>query len=202
MGLLTIFRGTDGLQLGGLVALSTVTSFGGGEAYIGVADGFFVRPGLVGTEEFFTGLVPIANALPGPILIKVAGGVGYIFGSGMGQSVAWLLGLAAALIAMSVSCAVALPILAAYDWLQHHPLMVNIGTYILPVICGLLIQVCATMLEVSATVAASAGIPSTPLIWVMLVVVVILTVAHLHRLVPDTLMLTVCGLASLVMLSL
>jgi len=36
--------------------------------------------------------------------------------------------------------------------------MVNIGTYMLPVICGLLIQVSASMLEVSETVGEASGV--------------------------------------------
>jgi len=195
-----VIAGLEGVSLGGLLALSTVTSFGGGEAYIGVADGFFARSGIIDTDQFFTQLVPIANALPGPILVKVGSGVGYLFG-GSGPA-AWLGGLAAMLITVGSCSAVALPLLGVYDSLQHHPLMVNIGTYMLPVICGLLIQVSASMLEVSAQVGESADIPATPLLWVCVVAVVLLSLLHIRKLVPDMAMLAVCAVASVVVLGL
>lgn len=200
IGMFAALRGLAGVQVGGLLALSTVTSFGGGEAYIGVAEGFFVRSGLIGTQEFFTQLVPIANALPGPILVKVAAGVGYSFGATSGPLAAWVLAAAAMLITISASCAVALPVLATYDSLRDHPLMINIGRYIMPVICGLLIQVCASMLEVSASVAESVGVAAAPLTWVTLAMVAVLSYVHLKALVPDTVLLLGCGAASLLIL--
>lgn len=200
IAILGLVAGPPGLSLGGLLSLSTVTSFGGGEAYIGVADGFFVRSGLIGSDDFFTQLVPIANALPGPILVKVGSGVGYLFG-GSGAP-AWLCGLAAMLITVGTCSAVALPILGLYDSLQHHPLMKNIGTLMLPVICGLLIQVSASMLEVSVAVGQSAGISPSPLLWVSVVLIAALSVMHIRKLVPDMAMLFACALISLLVLGL
>ncbi len=198
--LLGLVRGWSGVSLGGLLSLSTLTSFGGGEAYIGVADGFFVRSGLVGTEDFFTQLVPIANALPGPILVKVGAGVGYLF-AGSGWT-SWVCGVASMLITVGTCSAVALPLLGVYDTLRHHPLMIDIGTYMLPVICGLLVQVSASMLEVSAAVGESAGIPVTPLLWLSVVAIATLSVIHLRRLVPDMVVLFGCAAASLLILGL
>lgn len=132
--------------------------------------------------------------------MKVAAGVGFSFGGVSGPLAAWVLAGAATLITISASCAVALPVLATYDSLRDHPLMVNIGRYIMPVICGLLIQVCASMLEVSASVAKSAGIAATPLTWVTLAVVAVLAYVHLKELVPDTVLLLGCGAASLLVL--
>ena len=200
VAILGIVAGVSGLSLGGLLSLSTATSFGGGEAYIGVADGFFVRSGIIGADQFFTQLVPIANALPGPILVKVGSGVGYLFG-GSGAT-AWLCGFAAMMITIGTCCAIALPLLGLYDSLQHHPLMVNIGTYMLPVICGLLIQVSASMLEVSETVGEASGVSATPLLWVCLAVIAGLSVLHLKKLVPDMAMLFVSAAVSLLALAL
>jgi len=200
VAILGIVAGVSGLSLGGLLSLSTATSFGGGEAYIGVADGFFVRSGIIGADQFFTQLVPIANALPGPILVKVGSGVGYLFG-GSGAT-AWLCALAAMMITIGTCCAIALPLLGLYDSLQHHPLMVNIGTYMLPVICGLLIQVSASMLEVSETVGEASGVSATPLLWVCLAVIAGLSVLHLKKLVPDMAMLFVSAAVSLLALAL
>lgn len=197
-----LIGGTAGWRIGGLLAFSTMTSFGGGEAYIGVADGFFVHSGLVDSDMFFTQLVPIANALPGPILVKVTAGIGYVFGAEITTLAAWTLGLAAILISVGTSCAIAIPVLGAYDTLGDHPLMSNIATYILPVICGLLIQVSASMLEVSASVGAETGIAGPALIWTSLAIIAVLSVAHIRKWVPDMLVLAACAVASLVVLGL
>src|SRR5690606_29183060 len=120
----------------GLVSLSTVTSFGGGEAYVGVADGFFVAGGSVSSAVFYSQLVPIANALPGPILVKLAAGIGYTavapeHGAGPG----WVAAGAAALVAVAACTAIAVLVMGAYQRAERSPLVRDIGLYILPVIC-------------------------------------------------------------------
>lgn len=194
---LVLLLGTGGLQLGGLLGLSSVTSFGGGEAYIGVADGYFVEPGHVDRSIFYTQLVPVANAMPGPILAKVASGVGYIAGAEQGPLVAWLAAGAAMLVVVGACCALMMPVLGTYERLRHNPIVINIGNYILPVICGLLVSVSATMLLVSAEVGRAAGASPTILLWVVVAAIAGMAVLHLRRLVPDLLMLLVGGAASL-----
>jgi chromate transporter len=56
---------------------SSIISFGGGDAYLSVADGLFVSSGMVTYQEFYSLLVPVANVLPGSILSKILTGVGY-----------------------------------------------------------------------------------------------------------------------------
>lgn len=199
---LVLLVGPDGLQLGGLLGLSSVTSFGGGEAYIGVADGYFVEPGHVDREMFYTQLVPVANAMPGPILAKVASGVGFIAGAEQGGLVAWLAAGAAMLVVVGACCALMMPVLGTYERLRHNPIIINIGNYILPVICGLLVSVSATMLLVSAEVGRSAGASPTVLLWLMLAAIAGMAVLHLRKLVPDLLMLFVGGAVSLAVLML
>lgn len=80
--------------------------------------------------------------------------------------------------------------------------MKNIGTFMLPVICGLLIQVSASMLEVSVAVGQSAGISASPLLWVSVVLIAALSVLHIRKLVPDMAMLVACALISLLVLGL
>lgn len=194
--------GGEGLTAGFLLALSSVTSFGGGEAYIGVADGFFVASGLVDQTAFYTQLVPIANALPGPILVKVAAGMGYLLGADTGPATAWLLAGATALIVIGACSLVAVLVLGGYERLKDHPIMVNIGIYILPVICGLLVTVSATMFDVATTVAAEAGFAAQPVLIVLAVATMVLTWVHLRTRIPDLVLLAGCAAASLVILGL
>lgn len=201
IGVFAMMAGGKGLELGALLALSAVTSFGGGEAYIGVADGFFVQEGLVGREVFYTQLVPIANALPGPILVKVGAGVGYLAGAEVSVARALTLGAAAMAITVGACCAVAMPVLGLYEELKDHAVVRSIGTYILPVICGLLIAVAATMLEVSAAVAVDTRVGPTVVLWASIAAIAVMTWLHVGKRVPDLAMLAVAGLLSLGALS-
>nr|NLD40665.1 hypothetical protein [Actinomycetales bacterium] len=200
VGLFAIVGGADGARLGGLLGASAASSFGGGEAYVGIAEGFFVRQGHIGRDEFFTQLVPIANALPGPILLKVGAGIGFISGAATGGASAWLLGIAGMLVTLGMTCAIATPVLAAFESLRHVPFVVNVARFILPVICGLLIHVSASMLDVSAEVAADAGLSGQAVLWVSLAAIAGMTVLHVRRMVPDLAMLLVCGAVSLAVL--
>ncbi|WP_297747655.1 chromate transporter [uncultured Tessaracoccus sp.] len=192
----------NGLRIGALIALSSITSFGGGEAYIAVADGYFVQPGYVDAGTFYTQLVPIANALPGPILVKVAAGIGYLTGASTGPAASWLLALAATIVSAGACCALAMPVLGAYVTMRRNPIVVGIGRYILPVICGLLVSVSATMLEVSTEVGRRAGIAPPVMLIVAVVAIAVMTCLHLRKVVPDLVMLLTAGAVSLLIIEL
>lgn len=86
-------------------ALSSLLSFGGGDAYIAMADGFFVESGMLDETTFYAQLVPVANALPGSILCKMLTGAGYCMGEQAGGVAAGLaLALAGFAVAIAMSC--------------------------------------------------------------------------------------------------
>ncbi|MEW9937181.1 chromate transporter [Clostridium butyricum] len=60
--------------------LSCIISFGGGDAYLTIADGMFVSNGMISYDEFYGNLIIIINILPGSILCKVLSGIGYYIG--------------------------------------------------------------------------------------------------------------------------
>ncbi len=153
----------------GNVALSTVTSFGGGEAYVSVADGFFVQNGVLSADAYYTSLVPVANALPGPILVKIAAGAGYLFGSGAANEVVagWFCAMAAAAVATGVCCAIALLVLRLYEAVEHSAFIVALNRFILPVICGMLLSTVCSMLYEAMRINESKGIPALPALVVM-----------------------------------
>ena len=95
-------------------AVSSLLSFGGGDAYIAMADGFFVETGMLAEDEFYSQLVPVANALPGSILCKVLTGAGYLIGASGGGMAA---GLAVALAGFAVAIAMSCITFAAGYWL-------------------------------------------------------------------------------------
>ena len=87
-------------------AMSTLLSFGGGDAYIAMADGMFVESGMLDQDTFYSLLVPVTNALPGSILCKVLAGVGYCIGvdGGYSDAAGLTLGIAGFVCAVGMSC--------------------------------------------------------------------------------------------------
>lgn len=180
----------------GLIMFSTVTSFGGGEAYVGVADGFFVASGMLEPSVFYGQIVPVANALPGPILVKIAAGVAFVQGG-------WLLAGAAFLVSIGSCSALAIAVLAVYDRARNSLLIQNISTFILPVICGLLASTAMSMLTSNVRIATEASLGA----WAAVVATILLAAAVplIHKLwkAPDVLLITLFGaLSMLVLLSL
>ncbi|WP_181026871.1 chromate transporter [Pseudoclavibacter sp. RFBB5] len=152
-GLLIPGSGLVGFQA--LVLTSTLTSFGGGEAYVGVADGFFVASGLIESTVFYGQIVPVANALPGPILVKVAAGTAFVLGGSLG----WVFAAVAFILTVASCSAVAVGVLSGYDRARNSLLIRNISTFILPVICGLLASTALSMLLSNVRIAGEAGVP-------------------------------------------
>jgi len=128
--------------------ISSVTSFGGGEAYISVADGFFVQSGFIPQEIYYNQIVAISNALPGPILVKVAAAVGYYVGFVKGGIIAGLLlAMIGTSLSVGASSVFGLVILATFNSVKDSVRLSLIKKYILPIICGLLISTTLTMLN-------------------------------------------------------
>ena len=85
--------------------ISSLISFGGGDAYLTVADGMFVEKGMVSEEEFYGRLVILVNVLPGSILCKTLTGVGYYYGyNAAGMTAALLTAFAGFVCSLIGSC--------------------------------------------------------------------------------------------------
>lgn len=185
----------------GSIALSTVTSFGGGEAYVSVADGFFVQGGYISADTYYTKLVPVANALPGPILVKITAGIGFLFGSeSFGSGVSWFLAAAAAALSVGVCCSLALFVLQVYESVEHSVFVTSLKLYILPVICGMLLSTSCSMLYEASKITTQQRIPALPALLVMLFWVTLLRYLHKRFRVHDLLLLLGSAGISLVFL--
>lgn len=186
----------------GLVAASTLSSFGGGEAYVGVADGFFVGPGIVSAEFFYGQLVPVANALPGPILVKLASGMGFAVGSETGSpGLAFLLSIAAFAVSIALCSVVALGVLAAYESVSHSRFVRTVTVLILPVICGLLATTAVSILESNVRIAGAVSSP--PLVTFVLTLAMSFVVAAVKRRwkIPDVVIVVFLAVGSAALLS-
>ena len=142
--------------------LSTITSFGGGEAYLTVADGMFVTDGAIDSTTFYGQIVPIANALPGPILVKILAAIGYTVGFGeMGMAAGFSLALLGLAIGVGGTCIVALIIDTVYRAFSNLQVFLVLKRWILPIISGLLLTTILSMLSEVFKVMNATGIGTT-----------------------------------------
>ena len=124
--------------------LSSILSFGGGDAYLSVADGMFVNSGIIEKADFYGHLVPLVNLLPGSILCKTLSGIGYLLGFEMssGNILAGCL-VALAGFACSVMASGGVFCLVAYIYECFESLRVFrlLSRWIRPIIAGTLLTV-------------------------------------------------------------
>lgn len=128
--------------------LSAVLSFGGGDAYLAIADGMFVNTGIVGEFDFYHKIAATANALPGSILCKVLSGVGYVIGYNQEWSVAAGIAVAVCGFACSVAASggTVSAVMYIYERFENLDIFKLIKIYIRPIVAGLLLSVSASML--------------------------------------------------------
>ncbi len=123
--------------------LSSVMSFGGGDAYLTVAEGLFVETALVTEEEFYGQLVPLVNVLPGSILCKTLSGIGFYLGLNRTGSLLAAYAVAAAGFACSIfgSCGVVSVAGCFYKSFEDLLLFRGIRRWIRPIVAGLMLNV-------------------------------------------------------------
>lgn len=133
--------------------LSSIISFGGGDAYLTVADGMFVSGGMIQESDFYGRLVIIANVLPGSILCKILAGIGYYMGFYQGGTMS-ALALAFAGFACSVTGSCAAVSLIRYFFSTYEKIKVfqMLKSWIKAIISGLLGNVILSLLNQSMSV--------------------------------------------------
>lgn len=129
--------------------VSSLLSFGGGDAYLTVADGLFVAGGMISEELFYGTLVPIINVLPGSILCKTLTGLGYLIAMDATESLYCALGTALAGFGASVaaSCTTVSLMRFIYDKYENLKIFIIIRRWIRPIISGLLLTVICSLLS-------------------------------------------------------
>lgn len=185
------------------VAISTATSFGGGESYVSVADGFFVQTGFIEASDFYNKVVSIANALPGPILVKIVAGIGFIFGGSIqGVLFGWLISILAMTTAVGICSVIAILVLIGYDALKNSKEINLIKKYILPVVCGMLLSTSLSMIAECMKVTNGVGISGTTSLLIMIISVYGLYNIHKKYHINDLIMLFSSAICSFTVLSL
>ncbi len=165
-------------DLHGLV--SSFLSFGGGDAYLTIADGLFV-PEFIEANEFYNHLVLVVNILPGSILCKTLSGIGYVYGMEMTGNLLGGISLAAAGFACSVSasCGIFYIIYHLYDWLERVDVFLVIKKTIRVVVSGLLLTVMTGLIQSGIDMNANPELPwFTVLLMIGILYVINLVLYH------------------------
>ena len=140
--------------------ISAVLSFGGGDAYLAVANGMFVNTGMISHDEFYFQIASVAIGLPGSILCKILAGVGYILGCQDGG--VWC-GIFVALCGFACSIAASGGTFSAvvyiYEQFENLRIFQVLQTYMRPIVAGLLLSVSTSMLYQNVNLAGWYGWP-------------------------------------------
>lgn len=152
---------------------SSFMSFGGGDAYLSVADGLFVNTGMVKENDFYGILVPVANVLPGSILSKILTGAGYLIGAEQSGVSA---GIAGALAGFAISVAASGMVFGVVYWIfrtfENVSFFQLVSKWIRPIISGLLLGVMVTMFRTNVATAAALGYGKAPVLMITAVIAV------------------------------
>jgi len=144
-------------QLRGL--LSSLLSFGGGDAYLTIADGLFVGD-YISETDFYSTLVLMVNVLPGSILCKTLSGIGYAYGYTLGgMTGGYLLAIAGFSMSVAASCGVFYFIFHIYELLERIEVFVKIKKSIRVIVSGLLLTVMAGLIKSGITVNSNSVYP-------------------------------------------
>ena len=159
------------LLLTGRGFLSSLMSFGGGDAYLTIAEGLFVDSGMIPAEQYYTAVIPIVNVLPGSILCKTMTGVGYYIGLAQGGyvSAGLLMGAAGFACSITGSCLAFLVIYYLYDSLADFEIFVILGRWIRPIVAGLLVNVMLSLLSQNLQLTTYTGTAASGIIGFTLV---------------------------------
>lgn len=139
---------------------SAVMSFGGGDAYLTIADGLFVESGMITGQQYYGQIVPVVNVLPGSILCKTLAGAGYYVGwNAVGSVQAGVLfALAGFACSVVASCSFSILIYHLYSNLISLTAIQMISRWIRPIIAGLLINIMLALCSQSVSAASGFGV--------------------------------------------
>lgn len=167
----TLIYGWSGVLLAGKGVVSALMSFGGGDAYLTIADGLFVESNMISPDTYYGKIVPVVNILPGSILCKTLAGVGYFIGFEAGGTVqSGVLYAATGFISsIASSCGFFFVIYYLYDSLSSFGAVRKIGRWIRPIIAGLLGNVILSLCNQGRNGVEVTGLPFAGIVAAMAV---------------------------------
>ena len=142
-----VFVTSESIPFVGKGILSSLMSFGGGDAYLTVADGLFIDGTLISEDLFYGYLVPIVNVLPGSILCKVLSGIGYMIGYHTSQNIlaGCVVAIAGFFCAIFSSCGIFGIVEYVYEIFDELPVFCRIKRWVRTVVSGLIFSVISSL---------------------------------------------------------
>ncbi len=156
------FQGSRVLEFLGQGFLSSILSFGGGDAYLSVADGMFVSSGIIDGASFYGHLVPLVNLLPGSILCKTLSGIGYLLGYDLSSGsivIGCLVALAGFSCSVMASGGVFCLVSYIYECFESLDVFRLLGRWIRPIIGGTLLTVMLSLVSQNISTGEKLGFP-------------------------------------------
>lgn len=138
-----LFYSAAALSFAGKGWISAWISFGGGDAYLTIADGLFVESGILSAEIYYGQIVPVVNILPGSILCKTLLGIGYYLGYSLKNSAftGILFGLVGFAVSIAASCSSFGIVSYLYDSMADSEIFSFVSRWVRPVIAGFLLNI-------------------------------------------------------------
>lgn len=180
--------------------ISSLVSFGGGEAYLTVAESMFLDNGIL-KEQLYVHLLPVVNALPGSVLTKMLSGIGYYTGMNETGSmvVALIVALTGFVVAIVASGAVLCAVKYVYEIFEDLKIFELLRKTIRPIVGGLLLSTSMSLLREIVEIMGECQI-SKGLIISGAAIMIIGIAGIKHRVkIPDSVMVVVCGICSLLL---
>lgn len=142
-----LFLTAKALKFAGIGWLSSVMSFGGGDAYLSVAQGLFVEGGVISNADFYGNVVSVANALPGSILCKILTGIAYDVGYNLNGSIieGFMVALSGFACSVAASGAIFELVFCVYEKYENLQIFSVVKHFIRPIISGLLLTVAVSL---------------------------------------------------------
>lgn len=139
---------------------SSLISFGGGDAYLTIADGLFV-PDYIDETTFYNNLVLLVNVLPGSILCKTLSGVGYAYGMEVvgNQMAGFSMALSGFVCSVAASCGVFGVVYHLYEYLEGIEIFINIKKSIKVIVSGMLMTVMSGLIQSCMSIGKNASYP-------------------------------------------
>ena len=180
------------------VILSSLTSYGGGEVFIGVADGVFVQSGFIPAEVFYSHIVGISSAMPGSVLLSTVAGIGFVYGDAIGGlSSAWMFGLLGLALGVAATAFGAITLYVGFDVFKDSKRLRMVVDYMLAIVCGTLISTALTMFFQSITVIIRNGIDHWISIIIMITLCIFMTFLRIKFHINDVLLILFGGLITI-----
>ena len=162
------------------VITSTLSTFGGGEVYIGVSEDVFVRTGFIPEQIFNTQIIAVALTMPGPFIVAVVSGIGFTYGSiHHGMGLGWMFGLLGLSLTITATALGALILSIFFEFLKNSERLQMVLRYIMPVVCGMLVSTALSLLRQASSVLVSVSV--NPFLSVGIVLGISAFMLFLHR---------------------